>query len=153
MGMTASRDPKMTTKIMSAIHSQDTKPEMLIRKALFRDGFRYRVHYKALPGKPDVVFTRVKLAVFIDGDFWHGHNWAIRNYGSLEDELQRYSPFWQEKIRRNVERDRATTESLESMGWVVMRLWESDIEKDLEGNLLLIESCYLKLDEVGRDSK
>ena len=153
MGMTASRDPKITTKIMSAIHSQDTKPEMLIRKALFRDGFRYRVHYKALPGKPDVVFTRVKLAVFIDGDFWHGHNWAIRNYGSLEDELQRYSPFWQEKIRRNVERDRATTESLESMGWVVMRLWESDIEKDLEGNLLLIESCYLKLDEVGRDSK
>ena len=151
--MKSDRDPEVTRKIMSSIHSQDTKPEMLIRKALFQDGFRYRVHYRGLPGKPDVVFTRVKLAVFIDGDFWHGHNWVIRDYGSFDEELKRYSPFWQEKIQRNVERDRITTAALESMGWFVVRLWESDIRRDLKNCLSLIESNYRRLDEVKRNTE
>ena len=84
-----SRAPETTHKIMSAIKSRDTRPELALRKELWRRGLRYRKNYKRLPGKPDIVFLGVRLAVFCDGDFWHGHNWAIRGYGSLEEELRR----------------------------------------------------------------
>ena len=89
-----SRAPETTHKIMSAIKSRDTRPELALRKELWRRGLRYRKNYKRLPGKPDIVFLGVRLAVFCDGDFWHGHNWAIRGYGSLEEELRRYSKAW-----------------------------------------------------------
>ena len=72
------RDPAITHKIMSAIKAKDTRPELELRKALWHEGLRYRVNYKDLPGKPDIVFTKWKVVVFCDGDFWHGHNWAIR---------------------------------------------------------------------------
>ena len=94
-----SRSPDITHKIMSAVKSKDTRPEVTLRKELFRRGLRFRKNMKALRGKPDIVFTRVKLVVFCDGDFWHGHNWAIRGYGSFEQEMERYSPQWADKIR------------------------------------------------------
>ena len=72
------RTPEVTHKIMSAIKSKDTKPELLLRKALWKNKIRYRVNYKKLPGKPDIVITKNKIAIFCDGDFWHGHNWAIQ---------------------------------------------------------------------------
>lgn len=127
------RDPKVTRKIMSAIPSKDTKPEMLLRKELWRHKLRYRVNYKELPGKPDIVFTKYHVAIFCDGDFWHGHNWAIRGLGSLEEELKSYSEFWRNKILRNVERDNEINRQLHSLGWIVIRFWESDIYSDLEG--------------------
>jgi DNA mismatch endonuclease (patch repair protein) len=77
---------------------------------------------KSLRGKPDIVFTRVKLVVFCDGDFWHGHNWAIRGYGSFEQEMERYSPQWAAKIRRNVERDKSISSELSAAGWTVLRI-------------------------------
>ena len=136
------RDPEVTHKIMSAIKSKNTEPELLLRRELWNRGFRYRVNYKKLPGKPDIVFTKAKLVVFCDGDFWHGHNWALRGLGSLEEELASYSEFWKEKILGNIERDRVNTEKLEEEGWVVLRLWESEIRKNLEECVGLVERKY-----------
>jgi DNA mismatch endonuclease (patch repair protein) len=116
---------------MSAIKSVDTHPEIALRRELWRRGLRYRKNYKKLPGKPDIAFPRAHLAVFCDGDFWHGHNWAIRGYGSLENELQRYSQVWVDKINRNIQRDEQNNKELERLGWTVLRLWESDIKSDV----------------------
>lgn len=126
------RNPKVTHKIMSAIPSKNTEPELMLRKALWKENLRYRVNYKKLPGKPDIVFTRYHVAVFCDGDYWHGHNWAIRGLTSLEDELADYTEFWRSKILRNVERDAEVNQKLRSQGWIVIRLWESDIRSNLE---------------------
>ena len=101
--MAKKRDPKITSKIMSAIKGKNTKPELIVRRHLWQKGYRYRVNYKALPGKPDIVFIKKKIAIFIDGDFWHGHNWVLRKYKSQEDELNSYSEFWRSKILRNIQ--------------------------------------------------
>ena len=93
-----SRTLEMTHKIMSAVKSKNTRPELALRHALWARGLRYRVNVKSLKGKPDVVFTRAKIVVFCDGDFWHGHNWAIRGLSSLEEELDKYTQFWRDKI-------------------------------------------------------
>jgi len=139
------RKDEVTHKIMSSIPSKNTKPEMLLRKELHSRGLRYRVNYKVLPGKPDVAFTKAKMAVFVDGDFWHGHNWAVRGYGSLEEELERYSQYWKAKILRNIERDQEVDTALHEMDWVVLRFWESDIKSDLDRCVQEIESKYRQL--------
>lgn len=126
------RDPETTHRIMSAIHSKDTRPELALRHALWQRGMRYRVAVKTLPGKPDIVFTRAKIAIFCDGDYWHGHNWALRGIPSLEDELAGYSEYWQKKIKNNIMRDKENTSKLEDAGWTVLRFWESDIKKNLD---------------------
>lgn len=125
------RTPEVTHKIMSAIKPKNTKPEMLLRKALWRKGLRYRVNVTKMPGRPDIVFTKVKIVVFCDGDFWHGHNWAIRGIPSLEEELSGYSEFWRNKILSNIKRDKETTEKLTNAGWLVLRFWESEIIADV----------------------
>lgn len=113
----------------------------MLRKALWREGLRYRINYKALPGKPDIVFTKARVVVFCDGDFWHGHNWALRGLGSFKEELKRYSPYWQEKLNRNVARDKENDLALEAQGWYVVRLWESDIKKDLPACVATIQEA------------
>lgn len=137
-----SRTAETTHKIMSSIKSKDTKPELAIRQALWHDGLRYRVNCRGLPGKPDIVFTRARIVVFCDGDYWHGHNWAVRGLSSLDEELQQYSDYWQQKIKGNVTRDKVNTESLEASGWLVIRLWESDIKKHLDDCVEIIENAY-----------
>jgi DNA mismatch endonuclease (patch repair protein) len=139
------RDKKVTHKIMSAIHSKNTKPEIMLRKELWKRGLRFRVNYKELKGKPDIVFTRAKLAVFCDGDFWHGHNWAIRGFGSLEEELKRYNEFWANKIIKNVERDEQVNIELRNLGWFVLRFWESAIKRDVVFCSDLVEEKYRTL--------
>lgn len=136
------RDEVVTHRIMSAIKSKDTEPELLLRKALWKLGLRYRVNDRKLPGKPDVVFSRAKIVVFCDGDFWHGHNWAIRGLKSFEEELESYSPFWREKISGNVERDKRNNEALEKDGWLVLRLWESEIRDDTDGCAAKVREAY-----------
>ncbi|MBR0513625.1 MAG: very short patch repair endonuclease [Clostridia bacterium] len=126
------REPEVTHKIMSAIPSKDTRPELALRKALWGKGYRYRVNVKKLPGKPDIVFGPAKVAVFCDGDFWHGHNWALRGIPSLEEELAGYSQFWREKILNNIERDKRVTSELKENGWTVIRIWESEINSDID---------------------
>ena len=124
------RDPRITHKIMSAIPSKNTEPELMLRRALWKENLRYRVNYKKLPGKPDIVFTKYHVVVFCDGDYWHGHNWAIRGLNSLEDELAGYSEFWRSKILRNIARDTEVNQELKAQGWMVTRLWESDIRSN-----------------------
>lgn len=138
------RTPETTHKIMSAIPSKNTRPEMALRKALWRKNLRYRVNYKRLPGKPDIVFTKQKVAVFCDGDYWHGHNWAIRGLPSLEEELAGYSEFWRTKILRNIERDEENNKALRALGWTVLRLWESDIKKDLDECVRVVEEAIFE---------
>lgn len=135
------RSPKITTKIMSSIPGKDTRPELLLRKSLWSRGLRYRKHYK-IKGKPDIVFVKVKLAVFCDGDFWHGNNWRLRGLSSLSEELEGYSSFWREKILRNISRDREVDEYLTSNGWIVLRFWASDIQRKLDECVNIIERHY-----------
>jgi DNA mismatch endonuclease, patch repair protein len=138
------RSPAITKKIMSSIPGKDTRPELLLRKALWVRGFRYRKHYK-IKGKPDVVFVKAKLAVFCDGDFWHGNNWRLRGLSSLSEELESYSRFWREKILRNIARDKEVNEYLNSQGWMVLRFWSSDIQSKLDECVSIIERSYHEL--------
>jgi DNA mismatch endonuclease (patch repair protein) len=125
------RDPAITHKIMSSVKSKNTRPEIALRKALWHQGLRFRVNHKSLPGKPDIVFTKAKVAVFCDGDYWHGHNWALRGLEGLDEELSRYSEFWANKIRRNIQRDEEVNRQLRELRWTVVRIWESDIKSDV----------------------
>lgn len=140
------RDPQVTHKIMSSIPSKNTRPELLLRSALWHQNLRYRVNYTKLPGKPDVVFTKYHIAIFCDGDFWHGHNWAIRGLKSLDEELNSYSDFWRTKILRNIDRDNQVNNQLRSLGWKVIRFWESEIYSDLD-------DCVKTIQEAIFDSK
>ena len=139
-----SRTLEMTHKIMSAVKSKNTRPELALRHALWARGLRYRVNVKSLKGKPDGVFTRAKIVVFCDGDFWHGHNWAIRGLSSLEEELDKYTQFWRDKILGNIQRDKEQTVHLENEGWNVIRIWESDIKKDVAKGAYIIEEAEQK---------
>ncbi len=138
------RTLEVTHKIMSSIKQKDTKPELLLRKALWAKGLRYRKNYKTLPGKPDITFTKVKIAVFCDGDYWHGHNWALRGMSSLDEELSSYSDYWKEKILANIARDKKNNKQLVEMGWTVLRFWESDILQNLETCVKKIINEYNK---------
>ncbi len=112
---------------MSRIHSKDTKPEMMLRKALWQKGLRYRVHVKELSGTPDVVFLKEKTAIFCDSAFWHG-----RNAQATLQRIKTNKKYWESKIRRNIERDQEVTQTLENAGWTVIRVWDYDIKHNLE---------------------
>lgn len=115
-------------KNMSHIRSKDTKPEVLLRKALWKRGIRYRKNYADLPGKPDIVLTRYKIAVFVDGDFWH----ARGHQDSPGEQVASNKEYWQKKLRNNVERDKAVNDVLTEDGWLVLRFWSSDVMKQLD---------------------
>jgi DNA mismatch endonuclease (patch repair protein) len=134
------RSPELTKKIMSRVKSTDTGPELKLRRALWARGLRYRLHARDLPGKPDLVFRREKIAVFCDGDFWHGHNWRLRGLGSLEEEVAGYTPYWREKILKNVSRDRAADAALADLKWLVLRFWASEIDKDAQKCAAIVEA-------------
>lgn len=124
------RDPQVTSRIMASVKNSGTRPEMALRRELHGRGLRYRVVSK-LTGRPDLVFARAHVACFIDGDRWHGNGWKIRGYASFEDEFQHAnSEFWRAKIRRNMARDSEVTEQLTAEGWMVVRVWASDVERD-----------------------
>lgn len=108
---------------MSRIQSRDTKPEIALRRALYAGGLRgWRCHRKDLPGKPDIAFGRAKVAVFVDGCFWHGHP-DYFTVGKSGD-------YWDTKIARTKERDRAAYAALQAAGWTVLRFWDIEVEKD-----------------------
>jgi len=129
---------------MSAVKSKNTRSEIALRKALWHQGLRFRVNYKGLPGKPDIVFTKAKVAVFCDGDYWHGHNWALRGLKDLDEELAGYSEFWANKIRKNIRRDEEVNRKLAEMGWHVVRIWESEIKANVSMCVDLVEKAYRK---------
>ncbi|HBY68235.1 MAG TPA: very short patch repair endonuclease [Flavobacteriaceae bacterium] len=118
---------KKRSKIMSKIRGKNTKPEMLFRKALWAKGVRYRVDSKYLPGKPDVSIKKYKLAIFIDGEFWHGYNWSEK-----KETIKSNRDFWIPKIERNMQRDREVNSKLNDMGYTVFRFWEREVKNDLK---------------------
>ena len=120
---------------MSQIRAKDTRAEVLLRKALWKKGLRYRKNYAALPGKPDIALTRQKIAIFVDGDFWH----ARGHRDCPGEQVASNKDYWKKKLARNVERDRDVTDALTEEGWLVLRFWETDIKKDLAGCLKQIE--------------
>ena len=111
---------------MQNIRSKDTKIEILLRKALWEKGIRYRKNYKKIPGKPDIAITKYKIAIFCDGEFFHGKDWEV-----LKPRLEKgnNSDFWISKISRNKERDDEVNKQLLFQGWTVIRFWGTDIKK------------------------
>lgn len=107
----------------------DTRCEVVLRRALWAAGCRYRKDMAELPGRPDVVFPRARVAVFCDGDFWHGRDWESRRRKLARGANPQY---WIAKIQRNIERDWQNTRALQEMGWTVVRVWESQIQADPE---------------------
>lgn len=110
--------------LMSKIRGKDTKPEILVRKFLFANKFRYRLHVKMLKGRPDIVLKKYKTVIFINGCFWHGHNCKV---GHLPKSNLDY---WEPKINANILRDNITYESLANSGWKVITIWECDLKKN-----------------------
>lgn len=112
---------------MSRIRGKNTKPEMLLRSQLFRQGFRFRVHQNDLPGKPDIVLPKYQTAIFVHGCFWHFH----KNCGEGRIPSTN-SKFWKEKLRRNIARDKMNIKFLKKEKWKVYVVWECEIEKNIE---------------------
>jgi DNA mismatch endonuclease, patch repair protein len=113
------------SRVMARIRSANTKPELALRRELFRLGLRgWRCHSKQVAGKPDIAFTRCSVAVFVDGRFWHGHPDFFTPGKS--------GAYWDTKIARTKERDRAANAALAAAGWTVLRFWDFEIEQDLE---------------------
>lgn len=122
------------TAAMRAVKSVQTGPELILRKALAARGARYRLHYAKAPGRPDIAFVSARVAVFVDGDYWHGNQWRLRGFASLDEQLENVAnkEYWKRKIERNMARDRENDGKLRKSGWKVIRVWESDIKKDAE---------------------
>ena len=118
--------PEQRRRNMQAIRSKDTTIELMLRKALWAKGVRYRKNYKKLNGKPDIAITKHKIAVFCDSDYWHGYDWENRN-----QRIKSNRDYWVPKIERNMKRDQEVTEALQNEGWMVLRFWEWQIRKHL----------------------
>ena len=110
---------------MSAIRAKNTKPEMLVRKFLWHEGFRYRLNHPRLPGKPDVVLRKYRTCIFVNGCFWHGHE-GCRFYRVPHTNVE----FWTEKVRRNRERDLQVQHRVAQMGWHCITIWECELRPD-----------------------
>ena len=118
---------KKRSEVMSKIRGENTKPEMILRSALFRKGYRFRVHKKDLPGKPDIVLPKYHLVIFVHGCFWHYHKKC--NEGRIPSSN---SKFWEEKLERNVKKDANNIKALKKENWKVFVIWECEIEKQFE---------------------
>ena len=123
------------SEIMSRVKNKDTNIELLLRKALFKQKLRFRVRNN-LFGRPDIVFPSKKIAIFCDGDFWHGRNYEI--------ERTRYKKFWQDKIEKNINRDILVNSTLENTGWVILRFWKTEILKNVDSCVETVKKAFLK---------
>jgi DNA mismatch endonuclease, patch repair protein len=118
---------------MSLIRSKNTLPELQLRRKLHERGLRYRLHVSTLPGQPDIVFGRQRIAIFVDGDYWHG--WRFPCWA------KKLSEYWRQKIAGNRKRDSANHRRLRGSGWIVIRIWEHEIKADPERCAQMIESA------------
>jgi DNA mismatch endonuclease (patch repair protein) len=114
------------SELMAKIRSENTRPEIMLRKALWAVGLRFRVHNKKLPGRPDISNQRLKLAVFVDGEFWHGYQWQEK-----KQQIKSNRAFWIPKIERNMQRDEEVNWQLRQRGFTVFRFWEREVKKEL----------------------
>lgn len=130
--------PAQRRKNMQNIRSKDTAIEVKLRKALWKSGIRYRKNYDRLPGKPDIAITKYRIAIFCDGEFFHGKDWD-----QLKEKLikSNNSEYWLKKIARNIERDREVDSLIKSMGWTVLRFWGKDIKQDIDICVSVVEEA------------
>ena len=116
-----------TSKRMANVSLKGGKAETELARALWHAGIRYRKNYKAVPGSPDITITKYKVAVFVDGEFWHGKDWEER-----KQRLKRNREYWIEKIEENISRDKRNDAILEEMGWIPLHFWEGEVKKDVQ---------------------
>ena len=142
--------PQQRHANMAAIHSKDTKPEMVVRKWLWGHGFRYRLNHPRLPGKPDIVMRKYRTCIFVNGCFWHGHRVAMPIVESSEccKIPKTNREFWVAKIQRNQERDLKVQHELAAMGWHSITIWECELkpkfrEKTLESLAFTLNKIFL----------
>jgi len=130
--MTDVHEPEVRSYNMSRILSKDTKPEMLVRQFLFKNGFRYRLHVKDLPGKPDIVLSKYKTVIFVNGCFWHYHKGC--RYFVLP---KTRSEWWLQKVKATAARDKEAEIALQVLGWKVILVWECELKPSNKDNTLL----------------
>lgn len=126
---------KKRSEVMSKIKSHNTKPETLLRSALFKEGYRFRINVKGLPGKPDIVLKKYNTVIFVHGCFWHYHQDCRE--GRIPETN---SKFWKDKLLKNIERDKKNELLLKKQGWQVLTVWECEIETNLFSILKIIKS-------------
>ncbi len=129
---------KQRHKCMSHIKSKDTSIEVSLRRALWKKGYRYRKNYSALPGKPDIVLTKYRIAIFCDGELFHGKNWEVLKPRLLKGNNP---DFWVKKIERNMKRDDENDKKLLFLGWTVIHFWGNDILKNTDQCVKVIEEA------------
>ena len=115
-------------KRMAHVHLKKGVAEISLAKALWHEGIRYRLNYKMLPGSPDIAITSRRVAIFIDGEFWHGYDWETR-----KPKLKSNREYWIEKIEENMARDTRNDKALTNTGWLSLHFWEKEVKKDLSG--------------------
>lgn len=123
-----------TSKRMAKVKLKKGDAEMLLAKELWRKGYRYRLNWKKLPGSPDIAILRYHLAIFVDGEFWHGYDWEHK-----KEKLNRNKEYWIEKIEENMTRDRRVDQELSSMNWIPIHFWSKEVVKNLEDCVKSIE--------------
>jgi DNA mismatch endonuclease (patch repair protein) len=133
---------------MSRVRGKNTSIEVLLRKRLWALGIRYRKNYKKVPGCPDVAIVRYRIAVFCDGEFWHGKDWDVKR-----PKIQSNTEYWITKIERNIARDKLQNSQLKEMGWTVVRFWGNDIKKDLDGCVWTVLKTIQQVMEEDRAKK
>ena len=116
-----------TSKRMSKVQLKKGNSEIALAKALWSEGFRYWLNYKKLPGSPDIAIKKYHIAIFVDGEFWHGYDWDKR-----KEKLRRNREYWIEKIEENIERDKRVDKELRAIGWIPIRFWSLEVKKDLD---------------------
>lgn len=140
----ATRDRALVRRIMQSVKSEGGRADKALGSLLWRRGMRYRRKTK-LPGKPDLVFVSARVAVFVDGDFWHGRYLDRR---IERGDFKRNSDYWIPKLQRTIERDKRNTAVLEKAGWKVVRIWESDLQSDPQAVADSIEKLVLGVEDV-----
>ncbi|MBU5436070.1 very short patch repair endonuclease [Pseudoflavonifractor sp. MSJ-37] len=131
---------------MSRVHLKRGKAETMLAKALWHAGFRYRLNDKRLPGSPDIVLGRYRIAVFVDGEFWHGFDWERR-----KERLKSNRAYWLEKIQENIDRDRRNDQLLREKEWLPLHFWEKEVLKDLEGCVQTVTDAALEQETAARE--
>lgn len=131
-----------TSKVMSSIHAKNTRPEILLRKALWENGLSgYRLHWKKVPGKPDIAYPQKKIAIFVNGCFWHRCPHCKPSFPKTN------VGFWRNKFDKNIERDKTKSSELRKMGWKVVTIWECQIKNDIQTCVKIIKKTISQYHE------
>lgn len=133
------------SKRMSRLSKKKSKVEKILSRALWHKGYRYRLNYNALPGSPDIVITKYKIAIFVDGEFWHG-----KDFDKKKSNIKNNKTYWIEKIEENMERDKRNDNLLKGQGWIVIHFWSKEILNNLDGCINVIDD-YITYQKNGME--